>query len=490
MVAPGSYSWNATILAVDGDEVTLDARAKWVNFPSIRLGQVSWAPIAIDFQAMGDRWRVDQSLWAVECPLLATGRFVAANQRCWDVLSETTVVGDTPEMQIEHVGARPVEGLLLPGREWQVVYPDAIDDNVDIGISQWHGRGPRQEHLYIFRGMPFGSSEFVEIAAKIRTNGHVPDWQGDPLSIADGASVILPSDSRLGYGIRPAVGWYYDADGAMHVQPIDVVVERKVDHVLLTKRIRRALIAEALAAREGGELRVDQTLTVYPDPDVETTTCDGSVTRTGANVTYSTLTNSATGSSFSDSSTTLTCADLQSSNTSSRYSSMTRGVAGFALSIPGATVSSAKVGVTGTVKSNTFPGMIPGVALVSCSPASNTGLTANDFGTFVKTLKSDTVFNYSSSPVWNGAGVNEFPLNAAAVAALNLSGVNFFGLMDSGDYSGSAPGSWSTTKQFTLAAASAETTGTGSDPYLTITYTGGGGGGGNRRRRLLLAGLR
>lgn len=473
---PVPISWNTRQLGAAGEVRKHEVRGKWINYASVRNGRVNWSAIDLNFQYDGNCWRVDQSPWEIECPQLATGRIVAANRQCWDVHNSTTVIGDASVMEIEHIGARPVEGLLLPGREWQVFYPDAFDDGIGLALSQWNGRGTRSEHLFVFSRVPPGDSDIVALSAKIRTNGHIPDWAGDLRDISTGASVVLRSDDRLGYTMRPAVGWYYDAAGELHVESLSVTVERKVDHVLLTKLVPRRLIEEAVNARPNGELRVDQTSTFYPDANPEANTCDGSVTRIGANVTYSTLTNSTTGSSASDSSTTLTCADLQSSNTPKRYSSMTRAIVGFSVSIPGATAVSATLGVTGTVKTNSFPGMVPGVALVGCSPASNTGLVPNDFGAFVKSLKSDTVFNYTASPVWSGSAVNEFLLNAAGISGLNLSGVNFFGLMDAGDYSDSPPGTWSTIKQFTLAAASADSFGTDSDPYLVITTTGGSSG--------------
>ena len=488
MVAVGPKTWNANVIAVDGDAITAQYGAKWWNYHD---GGGIWLPIDPSFAEIpGSGFEHTTSPWSVSCPRYATGRISVYNDQDYNPHTGSTfTLTTTPALELDHPDASPVEGIIDPDRPWRVVYPNALGDNVDLAAGLWPGRYPRAEHLVIIRGMPAGDMDAV-ITERIYTPLRIPGWTGAATDVGStGAALLAAGDPSLGIRMRPAVAWYYDQLGQIVTCPVSVVVERRLNagYVLLTKTIPRWFIADALAA--GAYVIADETTTTYyPDADAETNSCDGTVTRSGTNVTYSTLTNSAIGSSSNDTSTTLTCCDLQSSNTSSRYSSMTRGVIGFYVSLSGATVSSADVNVTGTAKTNSFPGMVPSVALTSCSPASSTGLTANDFGTFVKTLKSDTIFNYSTSPTWSTAGVNTFPLNSAAVAALNLTGVNFFGLMDGGDYNGSAPGAWSTIKQFTMSGASAEAT-TG-DPYLTITYTMSGGGGGNRRRRILLAGLR
>ena len=478
MVAVGPKTWNANVTAVEGDVVTAEFGAKWRNYHD---GGGLWLPIDPSFTELpGGGFEHLTSPWSVSCPRYATGRISVYNDQDYNPHTGSTfTLTTTPALELDHPDASPVDGIIDPERPWRIVYPNALGENCDLAAGLWQGRYTRAEHLVIIRGLPTGDTDAV-ITERIYTPLRIPEWTGAATDVGPtGAALLAAGDPDLGIRMRPAVAWYYDQSGQMITCPVSVVVERRLNagYVLLTKTIPRWFIADALAA--GAYVIADETTTTYyPDADAETNSCDGTVTRTGTNVTYSTLTNSATGSSSNDTSTTLTCCDLQSGNTPSRYNSMTRGILGFSVSLSGATVSSAAVGVTGTVKSNTFPGMTPGVTLVSCSPASNTGLTANDFGTFVKALKSDTVFNYTASPVWSGSAVNEFPLNAAAIAALNLTGVNFFGLMDAGDYSSSPPGTWSTIKQFTLSAASAETTGTGPDPYLSITYTAGGGGGG------------
>lgn len=111
-----------------------------------------------------------------------------------------------------------------------------------------------------------------------------------------------------------------------------------------------------------------------------------------------------------------------------------------------------KTSTTGTVGS---------VDLVDSTQASATALVAGDFSK-AGTTQLATGINIGS---WNTAGYNDFALNAAGLAAINVSGYSKFAVRHSSDRSNSAPAS--------AAGAFAyfsEQTGTGNDPKLVVVW--------------------
>ena len=101
------------------------------------------------------------------------------------------------------------------------------------------------------------------------------------------------------------------------------------------------------------------------------------------------------------------------------------------------------------------------VDLVAGTPASPTSIVAADFNDVGTTLLANQIALGS----WNGSGSNVFTLNAAGLAAINLTGYTTFALRHSSDRLNSSPGSDNAVPGYF-----SEQTGTSQDPVLVVTW--------------------
>lgn len=284
-------TWNATDIATG----VRDIRGKWVNSPYYRSGSVEWNPLTPSFLNDGNKWQTSECPVIVAAPRLATQPIRFVNGVSWDVHAGTAIAAAQNELLVSHPGASPVEGIVLEGREAQVLYRNAITDGIDIAVGVWHGRGPRAEHIYVIRRMPSGDSEFVEIDSLVTAIGsRVAGWDGASLLEIGNTSIVDRADDRRGWTLRPAVAWYYDAAGNMVSTPIVARMQLlSRGNVKVTKFVPRSLIATALAAREGGEVSASSSAGVTT---LSYKKRDGSTTSFTAVVTESDKTRATTGS--------------------------------------------------------------------------------------------------------------------------------------------------------------------------------------------------
>lgn len=464
---PLPIAWNALRVASDGSTHTDEFSGAWQSY-----WWDGWQRIKHDFRSEGGGFIHDESPRRIIAPALATGRITLVNEQRYNPHDGSIwTSSNDPALEIDHPLASPVGGYIEDGRPWQVVYPNAFGDGVDLIVGAWWARAVRAEHLIRIRAMPANGLDAV-VTERVYTTLRIPGWDGSPVEIGSTGAALTTANEDNGIRVRPAVAWYYDQTGGYHQISISLVARRYVGYATLTKTIPRWFIEEALAA--GAYVLADETTTdFYPDANAETNSVDGELSQSGANLTWSALTNGA-GSSFNDSATSITAASYASTATSNRWSVIKRGVYDFYTASIGAgsTITSATLYLTGTAKTNSFPSGGASAYLCKIAPASHTGLAASDYATIDKTLQSDGGFLYSA---WDSAGLNSFALNATGLGNINKTGNTSLCTASANDQVSSAP-SWSTTKDTSLSAASADTAGTSSDPKLTVTYTTGGGG--------------
>ena len=127
----------------------------------------------------------------------------------------------------------------------------------------------------------------------------------------------------------------------------------------------------------------------------------------------------------------------------------------------GAVITDVKLGVYVETKQAGAGG---DVNVFAHTVASTSALAMSDFGLVGSTALA-TAIDFST--LVTGA-YNEFTLNAAGLAAINLTGSTKLCLRTSFDYGGTVPASG--TQSGITSGRNVEYTGTGSDPYLTITY--------------------
>ncbi len=209
------------------------------------------------------------------------------------------------------------------------------------------------------------------------------------------------------------------------------------------------------------------TSTFYPDPDVETTTVDGRVERSGVNETWSTIRGGA-GNGHTDTATATDACWMYMTSTSNQFGTLERAIYLFDTSaIPDTdTVSSATLSIYGTGKDDPT-GLSPSLNITASNPASNTDLVNSDYQNVSDTTFA-TAIGYSS---YATTGYNNFTLNASGISAIAKTGVSKFAMRNVFDISNTSP-TWSSNKWWGFSGAYADQTGTSSDPKLVVEHSG------------------
>lgn len=213
------------------------------------------------------------------------------------------------------------------------------------------------------------------------------------------------------------------------------------------------------------------TLTAYPDANVESTSVDGRVGKSGVNQNFATIiSGNGTFAADSDAST----AFFLQASTSSNFQTYVRGIYLFDTSslTSAATVSAATLSLCGNAASGDIGatkignlGTTP-FHVCSSSPASNTALATGDYSSLGTTSFGEIAYaSWSASSVYN-----DFTLNASGLAAISNTGITKFGTKLGWDIAGSFTGSYSNSAATGYAIFLADQTGTASDPKLVVTY--------------------
>ena len=210
------------------------------------------------------------------------------------------------------------------------------------------------------------------------------------------------------------------------------------------------------------------TLTSYPDPDPEISTCDGTAIRDIGGESWASLVGGS--GSFSDSASGAADAFVQfyGGPTSNTYRALYRSFFLFntasltaAASISDATLSLYGVGsADGLVCS-------PDIDIYAASPASDTTIAGGDFANVGATSYTGSPIPYSS---WGGVGYHAFAFNATGRAAVNKTGISKFSARNANyDVAAVAP-AWVSNGQVILSGAFADQTGSANDPKLEVTF--------------------
>jgi hypothetical protein len=205
------------------------------------------------------------------------------------------------------------------------------------------------------------------------------------------------------------------------------------------------------------------TTAFYSDPHPETTTVDGYVGRDGVNEVWASIHGGSGNAGADGTGTLLVNLIARSAPDTNKWASLFRGIVLFDTSGIGSdnTPSAATLNVYVTGITDTF-----GLSLdvVGVSPAANTSLSSGDYGEFDTTLLGTIAI----SSLVNNA-YNAITLNGAGLAAIATTGITKLGLVLSADRTNTEP-TWSGGGGTILTFRSADHTGTGSDPYLEVTY--------------------
>ena len=205
------------------------------------------------------------------------------------------------------------------------------------------------------------------------------------------------------------------------------------------------------------------TLTVYPDPDPESTSVDGTVRRNvGTPETFAVI-RAGDGTAAYPSSTTTTLIQLSHSGDGDSWSYLNRSIFLFDTSQLPDLIEISSAVISLYITANGSPSTDT-AHFCTVNPASNTDLANADYGTF-----GDTSFGSTAHADITINQYNAWTLNASGISAISVSGITKYGFRLGRDLNNDNEGVETTRGSLNgLLADYADTT---SDPKLVITYT-------------------
>ena len=219
-------------------------------------------------------------------------------------------------------------------------------------------------------------------------------------------------------------------------------------------------------------LLVGATGTFYPDANTESTSVDGLATRTpgglGAGEAWATI-RAGAGTSANDSNSDDLAVRWSADNVSNQWRILTRGFFLFDTSslTSGATISGATFSLYVTILTAPTDATASKreLRVVSSNPASNTAIASSDFSSLGSTEFGHITYGSVSLNAYN-----DVSLNASGISNISKTGISKFGTQSGADMDNNAP-TWASFDTLSYQIRFADTSGTSSDPKLTVTYT-------------------
>ena len=215
--------------------------------------------------------------------------------------------------------------------------------------------------------------------------------------------------------------------------------------------------------------------TFYPDPNVESTSVDGLVARSGIDEVMGTIRAGAGVESYDDTGSNYFSL-LQASATSNQFKFLSRGIYLFDTS----TLSDSDSILSATFSlyfTAFFDGLLGGASansakvLVASTPASNTALVNGDYSQLgaVDFGRTDIQDNLSTG------AYTDITINATGRADISKTGVTKYGIRVGFDLDNTITGlTWSANQYHGGSAGYADNAGTTQDPKLVVTYASAG----------------
>jgi len=215
-----------------------------------------------------------------------------------------------------------------------------------------------------------------------------------------------------------------------------------------------------------------ETEVFYPDAHAETTSVDGYIKEETVDQTWANIV-AAGGDGANDDLANFYLCYIRADGTSPLWRGLYRGILLFDTSTlhDSANITSVTLSIYGYTKLDDL-NITPNINIYSSNPASDTALIAGDFDTLGTTALCDTPITYNN---WSITGYNEFDLNAAGLATVNVTGITKLGTRNA-NYDvaeevggGSAPAWMAGQKESYLRGYSSDQ-GAGYKPKLEVTY--------------------
>lgn len=489
--------WNAITveerLLIDGRlERKTEFHSKWVNYLD---ANDEWQPIDCNLVQTPSGFKVTEAPFLFTAPLLATGVAVFESNVRFDVFNKRKITDAPVTQTLKALEAVAVQGEIFDmdgnGRTDAVIYRQAFPQwDADLIYFVHHGRAPRLKKLVRFNSpisadiqinfeVGFdGTPVFHKVTLDSEKRSTKTKWnEKAKVRSQDGFSIQSKDavSSQRGVGMKEFFIW----DSAVRnivtgskqaIQKINVDIEKlSAGQYKLTKNIPVSFFT----ADKVFPIFTDTVTTFYPDPDAETTTVDG----------YSSVDDNtgASWASIHDDNGTNARASANSNGTdlhvrcdrasSGNSFSIARAIILFdTASLPDSDqIDSAILSIKGTAGKNGTGNF----CIIDSNPASNTNVVATDYDNF--TVHQATPYSgLISVASWSESAYNDFTLVSAGLSAISKTGITKMGCRLEVDYAettghGSAPG---TTITY-MFGASADTSGTTSDPKLVVTHSAG-----------------
>lgn len=213
------------------------------------------------------------------------------------------------------------------------------------------------------------------------------------------------------------------------------------------------------------------TTTFYPDPNVETSSVDGYVSRDGIDETFSTIRDADNATSaFPDA--TIGRVLIRSSTTTNQYQQLRRYFCLFDTQAIGSTstINSATFQAAATVKDDDLGGS-GAISFIDTNPASNTDIVVGDYTTGVEMGTAQQAADVTIANITaDSSTYNTWTLNATGEGNISKAGVSKFGLRVARDRTDSEP-TWASNQRSRIVVVTADQSGTSADPKLVVLWT-------------------
>ena len=454
----------------------------WANY----MEDGEWKDIDPSFRETEDGFVMDNAPFEVVAPLTSTGVATFINDNTYNLKNKETFDEPILTQTIQAMGVVEVTGELETGDlEWgtatYVIYRQAYPDyDADLIYFVHEGTAPRLKKLIRFNSLEKAPSVDTEFDFKISYNEPVyiqrkigDDFVGwtrksdilnykGVFNVKVTGSKFVNDDSKIrGNAMKAFEIWDSGVFGDKKIELINVNLSYLEDEVfVLTKIISSDFFADAQFP-----VYTDTTTDFYPDGDPESTSVDGHVKRDDVNEAWSTI-RTSTGTLVDSSSSNFNFGAIACNPPVDKYSSLSRGFMLFDTSAIGSgyAVTSATLGVYGSVNVDTWSAFAPTYNLYSSNPTSTTALANGDYLTLGTTAFSDTSKAHSD---FADDAYNTFTLNSSGIAAIDMEGISKFGGRNTNDASGTEP-TWEESAEVKVVVLSADSA--SNKPKLSVTY--------------------
>lgn len=211
------------------------------------------------------------------------------------------------------------------------------------------------------------------------------------------------------------------------------------------------------------------TTTVYPDPDPETTTCDGIAWEETSTATWSTMRSAGGDSGYANAGTAgLRMFAIWADGSNYRQNGRSFVLFDTSSITDTDTIDSAVLSIY-VYDKNDPASKAPDSQIYTATPASNTDIVGADYAQTGTTAQCDTAVTYASM---TASAYSSWTFNATGRGNVSKTGVSKFSNKNANyDNANSAPGV--TSADYYARSNGAEATGTTTDPKLVVTHTAG-----------------